>query len=586
MFNKIKEKLKNIIQNIKLRRPLHLAIMAVSTLMFIAAGILIFSIANKTEAMAEPSAGRTNFMDISSVVAVAGIDDLAAAGNSASNNSWPGEIISSTISQIQPQREGVIKNWRVRIGDYVPQGKILGEISAPPATPELIIMLAEKSEALARATAQAALADEFAIKEQLRLSALKDSLGGKVILNTDLSFTALENMRKNAEAKQIAVRSFVERALTRHIAILSNIVDWRYFRSGSNVLYYKEFGALNQSVRNGYELAFVALVEKLKSSDELPVENAQKYFALLVQLANNSLDMNDGEMPMNEFKMAVNEDQKEFLEMLADYREAQAELSDKEAEYKIMISENGAMVEKDRAMAHAEVKAMEASYKTIANEITNGLYIVAPRAGVVSAIYKKAGDLVDPGMSIAVIAGQAKSDLVVRISIPNNIRKPSIGEIFSVVRPGFPTDARKIKITGIGASLDEMGSYMADAVFIDRVLWPAGSSVRVIVPENLNTQIIKLSSVWWSEDGISYVWGVSEAGRIFAKKITIGRTLGTAAGTSVEVYEGIKNGDRYIISPAPDIRENMLLDEIVKEENEAGGSAKSGKGDSMGGMEM
>ena len=91
---------------------------------------------------------------------------------------------------------------------------------------------------------------------------------------------------------------------------------------------------------------------------------------------------------------------------------------------------------------------MEASYKTIANEITGGLYIVASRAGVVSAIYKRVGDLVDPGMSIAVIAGQGKGDLIVRITIPNNVRRPAIGEVLSVVRPGFTMNIHKVKNHG------------------------------------------------------------------------------------------------------------------------------------------
>jgi hypothetical protein len=144
----------------------------------------------------------------------------------------------------------------------------------------------------------------------------------------------------------------------------------------------------------------------------------------------------------------------------------------------------------------------------------------------------------------------------------------------------------KVKITGIGSLLDEMGSYMADAVFMDTVDWPVGSSVRVIASENSNSPVIRLSAVWWAEDGASNIWEVSSAGRIFARKIIIGRTLGTAAGTSVEVYEGVKNGDRYIVSPTSDIQEDMLIDEIVQKEGGENGSAESGEQDGMAGMGM
>ncbi len=505
----------------------------------------------------------------SEVLGIAVVGAETVAGNESLGSSWPGEIISSEISQIQPQREGVITNWRVRIGDAVSAGDVLGKISAPPATPELITMLAEQTEALARAKAQAIIADEFAAKEQLRFNALRGSIESNATSSADFSFTALESMRKKAEVKRDAVRSFIEQAISGHVLMVSSATDWRYFRSLNREYY----GQLNQSIQNAYELSLLTLIIKLKSSTDLPIENAQDYFALAVRLANSSGD----EVTVNGFKTMVVADQKEFLEMLADYRMAQAEVADKETEYKIMLSENSAMVEKDRSMAHAEVKAMEASYNTVANEITNGLYIIAPRAGIVSAIYKKVGDLVDPGMPVAVIAGHDNSGLIVRMSIPNNIRKPAVGEMLFAVRPGFPTDIRRVKITGIGISLDEMGSYMADATLIDRADWPIGASVRVIAPQNSSAPVIKLSSVWWNEEGAPNVWGVSEAGRIFSKKIIIGRTLGTL----IEVYEGIKNGDRYIMNPALDIREDMLLDDIVPKDDNA--PAKSG---GMGGMEM
>ena len=80
--------------------------------------------------------------------------------------------------------------------------------------------------------------------------------------------------------------------------------------------------------------------------------------------------------------------------MLSDYRMVQTELDDKETEYKIMVNEGGAMVEKDRLMAQAEADAAETAYKTVAREINGGSYIISPRAGTVSAIYKKVGDLV------------------------------------------------------------------------------------------------------------------------------------------------------------------------------------------------
>ena len=237
------------------------------------------------------------------------------------------------------------------------------------------------------------------------------------------------------------------------------------------------------------------------------------------------------------------------------------------------------MVEKDRSMAHAEADAVETAYNTISREITGGSYIVSPRAGTVSAIYKKAGDLVNPMMSIAVVAGYGGDDLTVRIRIPNNVQKPARGDILSVVRPGFSRDIYRVKITGVGSTLDDTGSYMADASLLDKTDWSSGLSVRVIAPKDSGTLTIKVSSVWWNQAGEPNVWGVTEARRIFAKKITIGRTL----GSMLEVYSGLKSGDRYVIRPTPDLQEDMLLPEQVESKNS---SEESDGEESMGGMEM
>jgi hypothetical protein len=244
------------------------------------------------------------------------------------------------------------------------------------------------------------------------------------------------------------------------------------------------------------------------------------------------------------------------------------------------------MVEKDRSMAKAEALASEASYETVSKEINGVSYIFSPRSGTVSAIYKKVGDLVLPDMPVAVIAGYGDNNLIVRMRIPGNIRKPIKGDFFSVIRPGFSNDTHQAKLIGIGTSLDETGSYMADAILVEKVDWPAFASVRVITPSNENIPIIKFSSIWWSKGGLPHIWGVSEAGRVFAKKVTLGRTI----GAMVEVYDGIKNGDRYISSPTPEIGENMFLEDLVKNSEQKNDStdvpAKSGGHSEMPGMEM
>ncbi|MDP3800179.1 MAG: hypothetical protein Q8Q90_02030 [bacterium] len=570
----MKEKLKYLVQKIKQRHPRTLTLLSALVLSVIVTIFILFSFINKaevTKADSEETIAPYNPLNDTSIVGVVDADDNKL------NNSWPGEIISSEVSQIQPQREGVIIDWKVRIGDTVSAGKVLGKISAAPATPELIKMLAEQAEAANRSKAQAIIADEFSSKEKKRLDALKNALSGNNTSSSDLSFMALDGMRKKVASQKSTVRSFIERTLSSHVSVLTNFTDWRYLRFGG---LNPQYGIYSPNTQSAYEIALLKLADKLKNSTDLPIEAAENYFLLVIQLANNSSNSAENSA-INEFKLSAIEDQKEFLDMLSDYRMIQAELDDKETEYKIMVNEGGSMVEKDRLMAHAEADAAEVAYNTVAKEINGGSYIISPRAGTVSAIYRKIGDLVDPTMPIAVISGFNDSNLIVRMNIPNNIVKPKKGDEISVVRPGFPRDIYKAKILGVGTTLNESGSYMADAVLIDKVNWPAGASVRVIAPEDSSTPVIKLSSILWNEEGLPYMFGISEGGRIFIKKITIGRTL----GTSVEIYSGIKNGDRYLISPTPDIKENMLLEDILPKESNVDPSDKKDK-ESMGGMEM
>ena len=490
------------------------------------------------------------------------------------NNSWPAEVISNEVSQIQPQREGTIIDWRVHIGQLVDQGQILGKISAPPATPELIKMLSEQTESLAMAQAEASITDEYIKREQARLDSLNDSLSNNSSSKNDQVFMALEKLRSNVETKKNALRTFIERTLANHTALLTNFSSWKYVKHGG--LNRMQFGVASQDVQNSYEDSLVALTGEMKETGaDLPIKDAQDYFYLAVQLADYTKEDPSG------FKSMASQDQKDFFDMLSDYKMAQAEVSDKETEYKLMISEQSAMLQKDKAMALSKIKTTGASYDTVYNEINGQKFIISPRSGIVSGIYKKVGELVSPEMAIATISGSNNANLIARIQIPNNIIKPKVGEILTAIRPGFSKDSREVKIIGIGSSLDQNGSYMADAVFTSNIDWPVESSIRVIASQDSSSPIIKYSSIVWSDQGKASVWQVSIGGRIFAKPIKIGRILGTL----VEVYDGLKNGDKYITNPSFDIRENMLLEDIIKasSQNNSSGNGKKGSGS---GMEM
>src|SRR3989338_10825809 len=153
----MKEKINDLKQKIKERHPRTIIVLVSLFIAVIVTGVLSYSKLNRIEIVnAEGEATTTpyNLVKDTSIVAMIG-DESTTTGNIVLNNSWPGEIISSEISQIQPQREGVITNWRVHIGDNVWAGEVLGKISAAPATPELIKMLAEQAQMASQTKANA-----------------------------------------------------------------------------------------------------------------------------------------------------------------------------------------------------------------------------------------------------------------------------------------------------------------------------------------------------------------------------------------------------------------------------------------------
>lgn len=564
----MKKHIANLAQGVRDRQPRALVITGAYAALLVATSVFVFSLPNRGVASDEPLPEEMP-LSIESDGIVAVVGDATAIGTPSIGNSWPAELVSSNIVQVQPQREGTIVDWRVHIGDTVEQGQVLGYISAPPATPDIVKMLVDQTEAVAEANAQARVADEYTKKEKERLTELNSAIGSAA----SGSFPALASIRAQVVAKQSSLRSVVEQALAGQVAMLARASDWRYVRYGS---FNKNYGSLNQTVQNAYEPALFALSESLQKNTEVPISQTESYFALAVRLANSTPD----DPALNPFKAMAAADQKNFLEAVAEYRDAQMAYADKETEYRLMIQEKNAMLEKDRSMAQSSAEAAQAAYQTVSRQVTGGTAILASRGGVVSSISKKVGDLVSPDMTVAVIVGSGKSGLTVRMRIPSTVMKPTVGDMLSVVRPGFPREVHQAKLIGVGASLDETGSYMADAVLTDAVDWPVSVAVRVIVPKE-NSMVVQSAAVWWSAGGVPHVWLVSSGGRLFAKDIEIGRTL----GNMTEVYGGLSNGDRYIAKMVPGIREDMLLEEITKKLAPEP-STKSKKSDAMGGMEM
>ena len=592
----IREKLKNLINNVKLRQTRAITIAIGLVFAVVATGVSAFYLVNKSDSanvVNNESTGNT-ISESDSIVAVVGAEDSSIVGNTKSNNSWSGEIISLNNLQVQPDREGTISQWYVHIGERVRAGQVIGKLSRPPQTPEMISMLAEKSQMLSESRTNVEALRTYTEKRISQLKQLRidteqsnrqkvDLLGSNTSTNENLLLSSIASKKK---LTQVILRGSISRTLP----MISNQTIIPKPELSYNVQLKWLFGIIDSNLRNSFGSVLSSALSDLKDVDKVPEKSGLLYFDTVIKLANSSITDSEtlSETSLESLKKMLIQDQSEFITMLGEIKSMELERVNTQRESIDTLAEIDAMItelEKELAMSEGDVKAKEVAYASVRDSISGGYSIVAPNSGVVSSIMKKPGEFVGPGMPVATVTAEGNDHVVVRMLIPNNIQKPEVGEILSIIRPGFGTDVQKARLIGIGNSLDD-GSYMADAVFTEKTKWTIGASVRVLEPISSSNVSIKYSSIFWSEGGTPTIWAISEADRIFAKKITVGRSLGAL----IEVYTGLKNGDRYITDATLDIKEGMFLGDLVKTSasNEDGTSipAKSGKDKEMGGMEM
>ncbi len=575
----MQEKLKNIIKGIMHDRKKRLIVggVTLSTLGFL---IVVAIFGGDSKTLAKEAVSSNDLTSIKVITVGSSTEGFVSVGNS-----WPAEIISLSTIQVQPAREGTIIDWYVNIGQTVSQGQVMGKLSQPPAMPDLISMVAGEEESLSKMKTLAAAQKKFTEERIAQLTQLKQKientqtdrgsiLGGGSGTNASLSIV---------DVKKKAARATLQAAVTKTTPMLTGS-HLAAVRSSYTTLYYA-VGAQDSSLRSLFLPALTKVISDLADPTKLPEQSGIAYFDLTIKLLNSTIP--DGSeitsADLSTLKDMVSEQQAEFIAMLNDVKEMELDVSEMSQESFMKLREIEAMIselEKELAMAEGDVAAAQKSYKAISGTVYGGYSITAPRGGVISSIMKKPGDIVGPEMSVATITGKGDGKKIVRIRVPNNIQKPVVGEIISVTRPGFAYDIYEAKIIGIGISLDDTGSYMADAILTTNVDWPTGSSVRVVPKNDTGTIAVKLSSVWWGADGSPYLWMVTKAGRVYSQKIKLGRTL----ATTVEVLEGLEKGDCYIETPTDEISEDMFISDIRDPEEEKVEGSSSGEHEGMPGM--
>ena len=494
-------------------------------------------------------------------VEIATVGATSSAGANMVSNSWPAELVSLGSVPVQPSREGTIVSWNVHIGQKVAAGQVLGTLSQPPAMPDTIAMLADEAKMLAMARVNADAKRAYAKERIIQLEALRANTERSLESSRSLLSSGSANFSM-IEAKRATISAMLRGTISKTYMMLSG--NGTLPARWTAITLKDSIGAQDSRLRDAYPAVLFAALTDLNTSGKLPVTSGLAYFDLTIKLVDSSIP--DGSMltetELTDLKTMLHEDQEAFIMAVDKLREAELMAVDTEKmsfEQLQMIDNDIAMLKQDLAMAEGDVTAKEASYRTVRGATEGGSAIVAVKSGTVSSILKKPGEFVEPGMPVAIITGTNNNELFVRMRLPNNIQMPAIGGVFSVVRTGFPEDVRQAKLIGVGNAIDETGSVSADAVLIEGTDWPVGASLRVLVPESMDTISIKLSSLWWDAGGKPNVWAVSNAGRVYSKQLTVGRTL----GAEVEVYDGLASGDRYIVKPVSGIMEDMLLDDIA-----------------------
>lgn len=202
------------------------------------------------------------------------------------------------------------------------------------------------------------------------------------------------------------------------------------------------------------------------------------------------------------------------------------------------------LIELDRELelANKEVEAAEASYATFLGMVSSQA-VHTQRSGIVSGIYKKAGDYVMPDAVIAAVSQENADDLFIRFRIPSDSPRPDIGTEVVVIRPGFPFDRQKAVISGVGGALGSQGVFIAEAEFTDTVSWPTNALVRVLLSAGSDAPIfVPFSALSWNEDGqaeVVVLHGIDPAER---RSVYTGK----AVGDTVEIIDGLERGEQYL----------------------------------------
>lgn len=571
-------------------------------------------------------------------VGVETVTDSNTISLGATSLSWTGEVLSTADVQVYGSREGQIAEWKVRLGDTVKKGQVLGKLTPPPASPELSSLLAQQTQSLVRARAQAAATEKLVRDAKSQLALLQTALNRsrdtalavvekeaeKDIQNSlgaGRELTAIEATRQAAITSAKAELQEAEELVPLKLkAARASVVRLSQQTAGKIVLYGQvptspqqiismpmdyAYGSYDSTVRDQFRIALQRLMNELADPGALPESAATAYVdATLKLLSASSANDRVSSEQISEARETIIDDQAEMLGALREYKQAEANLSVKQAtlakitadtdreviqaetnvknakttidsvesfkqnkiaeadtefvRQKAELMNKVAELDRELALAYAEANGAAAAYSIVAVGAA-GQNIVAPQAGVVSALFKNVGDHVTPDTAIGGISSPNSKTRFVRFRIPSDMRLPEVGEEVGIERPGFPLTPVKAKVIGVGLALDQNGSYAADAEFSELTEWPVHTSVRVIGKQLGGVVLAPLTAIWWNEKGEAQVWLVMENNVIRPQAVKVGRAI----GDRIEIENGLAVGDRFVSKAHSDLKTGQSVTDLA-----------------------
>lgn len=473
--------------------------------------------------------------------------------NLGSSVSWYGEIISPKDGNVLAKRDGSIASWNVSIGQNVYAGQVLGRLSPPPKTPDVVQAIAGQSEALAKAKAEAKANTEYTARKIEQLNSLRNKYS-----------TSTESTNTLSDLKKKNIRIVLQSSIAKLIPLIFTNANYTNPSSitTSNLIW--NIGAIDSSSRNAYPPKVVSFINDLKSEDGNFEQSGLNFFdatsrILASSLTSDSLSVSE----LQSLKTTTITEKEEYLAAVKEYKESLVVNNDRNLTSSDKNQDIDAQIlqlEKDQALSQAELIGKQASYNTVVGGLLGGLEIVSPRSGVVSTINKNVGDYVKPEDVLGFITSQNQAEKLIRFKVPSNSLKPVRDQELTVVRPGYIDTKMKIKVIGIGNSLDSSGSFLADGKFIENTDWPINSQVRVLNDSSKSTTAtIPFSAIFFGEDGDTAVWTVTSENKLQAKDVKTGRTF----GDNVEIEKGLLVGDVVVTKPIEKMVEGMLVSSNV-----------------------